>query len=99
MTDLPYQSALETIDDRLENAEAILAYDGFAKHRLSGVRTLLRALHSRDLSTSNMRKQWTGIVEAMLRLSDSTATVDQVRRLHDQIAQLRDGIRRHQGFC
>ena len=58
------RSHLEKIGDKLEQSEAILAYEGVTFHRIAAVRALLRALRSTVMPTLSMRKQWVSIAEA-----------------------------------
>lgn len=90
------RSDLEKIGDRLEQAEAILAYEGTTAHRLSAVRALLSPLGSTVMPTRSTRKQWVGIVETMLQLKHDTATADEAGDLSRQIADLRRAIHAHQ---
>lgn len=90
------RSDLEKIGDKLEQAEAILAYEGGTFHRLAAVRALLRTLNSTVMPTLSMRKQWVGIVETTLRLKHDMATADEVVDLSRQIADLRRAIRAYE---
>ncbi len=90
------RSDLEKMGDRLEQAEAILAYDGASSHRLAAVRALLRTLSSTVMPTPSMRKQWVAIAETMLLLKQDMATTVEVADLSRQIATLRQAIRAHE---
>ena len=90
------RSDFEKTGDRLEQAEAILVYEGAAAHRLVAARALLSTLSSTVMPTLSTRKQWVGIVETMLRLKHDIATADEVMDLSRQIADLRRAIRAHE---
>src|SRR5262249_3930889 len=86
---------LQKITDKLAQAEAILAYKGATTRRVMGVRTLLRALQASDMPTAAARSLWVQILETMLRLTDDTITVDEVRDLAHRIGELRKAILAH----
>jgi hypothetical protein len=90
------RSHLEQIGDKLEQAEAILAYNGGSSHRLAAVRALLSPLGSAVMPSLSMRKRWVGIVETMLRLKHDMATADEVADLSRQIVDLRRAVRAHE---
>jgi len=95
MAGMADRADLEKITEKLAQAEAILAYSGAAARRVTGVRTLLRPLQSNDMPTAAARNLWIQTVEAMLRLTDDRITVEEIRKLHRQIGELRKAIRTH----
>ena len=96
MSDLP-RSDLEVIGDRLEQAEAILAYEGALGRRLTAVRSLLSHSGGAALPTRSMRKQWTEILETMLKLDAKVATPGEAAELLRQVESLRRAVRAHEG--
>ena len=74
----PSRTDLEKIGDRLEQVEAILAYEGALTRRLIAVRVLLSHSDSAALPTASMRKRWIGILESMLKLDAKVATAAEV---------------------
>ena len=90
----PSRTDLEKIGDRLEQVEAILAYEGALTRRLIAVRELLS--HSAALPTRGMRKRWIAILETMLKLDANVATAAQVADLLRQIESLRRAVRAHE---
>ena len=92
----PSRTALEKIGDRLEQVEAILAYEGALTRRLIGVRELLSRSDSAALPTRGMRKRWIDILETMLKLDANVATTAQGADLLRQIESLRRAVRAHE---
>ena len=97
MTGIP-RSELEQIGDRLEQAEAILAYEGALPRRLSAVRSMLSQYNSGALPTSSMRKRWTEILETMLKLDAKFASAAEAAELLQRIKDLRKAVRAHEGI-
>src|SRR5262249_23289321 len=90
------RSDLETIGDRLEQAEAILAYEGALSRRLFAVRKLLSGFDSAVLPTRGMRKRWIGVLETILKLDHQAATAAEVADVVRQIQNLRRAVRAHE---
>ena len=88
-------SDLERIGDRLEQVEAILAYEGALTRRLIAVRELLSLSDSAALPSS-MRKRWIDILETMLKLDAEDASAADVAELLRQIKSLRRAVRAHE---
>ena len=75
----PSRTDLEMIGDRLEQAEAILAYEGMLTRRLIAVRELLSQSDTASLPTLSMRKRWIDILETMLKLDANVAVAAEGR--------------------
>jgi len=90
------RSDLELIGDRLEQVEAILAYEGALHRRLIAVRSPLNLSGSAVLPTRSMRKRWTDLLETMLRLDAKVATPAAAAELLRQIEGLRRAVRAHE---
>ena len=87
---------LEKIGDRLEQVEAILAYDGALPRRLIAVRSLLNLSGNAALPTRAMRKDWTELLEMMLKLDAKAATPAEVADLLREVERLRRAVRAHE---
>jgi hypothetical protein len=92
----PSRTDLEKIGDRLEQVEAILAYEGALTRRLIAVRELLGHSDSAALPTRSMRKRWIDLLETMLKLDANVATAGDVANLLRQIENLRRAVRGHE---
>ena len=92
----PSRTDLEMIGDRLEQAEAILAYEGTLTRRLIAVRELLSLSDSGTLPTRAMRKHWTDILETMLKLDAHVAAAADVADVLRQVEALRRTVRAHE---
>ena len=90
------RSDLERISDRLEQVEAILAYEGALHRRLLAVRSLLSGFSSTVFPTHDMRKHWIDILETMLRLDAKVATVAEAAELLQHVERLRRAVRAHE---
>jgi hypothetical protein len=90
------RSDLEQIGDRLEQVEAILAYEGPLHRRLIAVRSLLNLSGSAVLPTRSMRKRWTDMLETMLRLDAKVAAPAEAAELLRQVESLRRAVRAHE---
>ena len=95
MSDWP-RSELENIGDRLEQVEAILAYEGPLHRRLIAVRSLLNLSARAALPTRAMRKDWTELLETMLKLDAKVATPAEAADLLRQVEMLRRAVRAHE---
>ena len=95
MSDQP-RSDLERIGDRLEQVEAILAYEGALHRRLIAARSLLNVSARAALPTRSMRKQWTDMLETMLKLDAKFATAAEAADLLRQVEALRRAVRAHE---
>ena len=92
----PSRTDLEKIGDRLEQVEAILAYEGALSRRLIAVRELLRLSDSATLPTRSMRERWIDILETMLKLDAKVATAAEAADLLLQVEGLRRAVRAHE---
>jgi len=81
--------------ERLEQAEALLAYEGGAVLRLAAVRSLLSLVTAASMPDRRLRPHWTGITRMLLRLEDATVTKEDVRELHQRVGALLIALRNH----
>ena len=92
----PSRTDFEMIGDRLEQVEAILAYEGVLTRRMIAVRELLSHYDGAALPTLSMRKRWIDILETMLKLDANVATAAEAADLLQQVERLRRAVRAHQ---
>ena len=83
---------LEKIAEKLEQADAILAFSSGSEPGFTAARALLSAVRTADMPAGGTRVLWVQIVETMLRLGDGTATSQDLHALGLQIRQLRKAI-------
>ena len=83
--------------ERLEQAEALLAYEGGAVLRLAAVRALLSLVSAASMPDRRMRPLWTGITRMLLRLDDATVTKEDIRDLRQRVGELLVAVRNHRG--
>src|SRR5689334_1227248 len=92
----PSRTDLERIGDRLEQVEAILAYEGALTRRLIGVRELLSHSDSAALPTRSMRNRWADILETMSKLDAKVASAADVADLLREIETFRRAVRAYE---
>jgi hypothetical protein len=80
---------------RLEQAEALLAYEGGAVPRLAAVRSLLSLVSGASMPERRMRPRWSEIARLLLKLDDETVTKEEIRDLRRRVGALLVAVRNH----
>jgi hypothetical protein len=83
---------LDKIAEKLEQADAILAFSNGSETGFTAARILLGAFRSADIPTGGGRALWGQITETMARLGGGAATAHDVHVLGLQIRQLRKAV-------
>ena len=82
-----------SVEDKLEQAEVILAYEGNAVRRVAAVRALLNDV---TIPVRRQRPIWSEIAGLLLALDDDTVTLEEIRELRRLVGRLRKAVRDHQ---
>ncbi len=90
--DVAGRADLERIAEKLEQADAILAFSNGSETGFTAARILLGAFRSADIPTGGARALWGQITETMARLGGGAATAHDLHVLGLQIRQLRKAV-------
>jgi hypothetical protein len=90
--DMAGQVDLEKIAEKLEQADAILAFSNGSETGFAAARVLLSVFGVADIPTGGTRALWVQITETMARLGGGAATAHDLHALGLQIRQLRKAV-------